>query len=283
MPLLDMKSLLEKAKKEKYGVGAFSIANMEMIMGTIKAAEELNSPIILQIAEVRLNYSPLYLIGPMMLEAAKNAKVPVAVHLDHGMTLEKIKEALELGFTSVMIDGSQYPLEENIEITKKVIEEAKKYGATVESEIGRVGGSEDGKENHGIVHTDVAEAEKFYNETNVNALAVAIGNAHGVYKGDPELNFEILDSINKTLDVPLVLHGGSGISKEDFRHCIELGIHKINVATSTFNSVEKNVRETYGSNENQKIDYFKLHAAEIQGAYENVKMHIEIFNSKNKG
>ena len=120
MPLLDMKSLLEKAKKEKYGVGAFSIANMEMIMGTIKAAEELNSPIILQIAEVRLNYSPLYLIGPMMIEAAKKAKVPVAVHLDHGMTLEVIKEALELGFTSVMIDGSQYPLEENIEITKKI-------------------------------------------------------------------------------------------------------------------------------------------------------------------
>ena len=282
MPLLDMKSLLEKAKKEKYGVGAFSIANMEMIMGTIKAAEELNSPIILQIAEVRLNYSPLYLIGPMMIEAAKKAKVPVAVHLDHGMTLEVIKEALELGFTSVMIDGSQYPLEENIEITKKVMEQAKLYGATVEAEIGRVGGSEDGKENHGIVHTDVAEAEKFYKKTSVNALAVAIGNAHGVYKGEPKLNFEILDKINKIIDIPLVLHGGSGISEKDFRHCIDLGIHKINVATSTFNSVEKSVREMYSGDEKVKQDYFKLHAAEIQGAYENVKMHIEIFNSKNK-
>ena len=126
MPLLDMKSLLVKAQQEKYGVGAFSIANMEMIMGAVKAAEELNSPIILQIAEVRLNYSPLNLIGPMMIAAAKSSKVPIAVHLDHGISMGKIEEALELGFTSVMIDGSAYPLEKNIELTRAVMEKAKK-------------------------------------------------------------------------------------------------------------------------------------------------------------
>lgn len=282
MPLLDMKTLLIKAKKEEYGVGAFSIANMEMIMGAVKAAEELNSPIILQIAEVRLNYSPLYLIGPMMIAAAKNSKVPIAVHLDHGLTIDKVSEALELGFTSVMIDGSMNSLDENIKITRTAVEKAKKYKATVEAEIGKVGGSEDGKENHEILYTDVDEAEKFCNETGIDALAVAIGNAHGDYKGEPKLNFDILESINNRLDIPLVLHGGSGISKKDFRKCIDLGIHKINVATSTFKSVEKSVRETYNKYDNQKIDYFKLHTSEIQGAYENVKMHIEIFKSKNK-
>ena len=282
MPLLDMKSLLVKAQQEKYGVGAFSIANMEMIMGAVKAAEELNSPIILQIAEVRLNYSPLNLIGPMMIAAAKSSKVPIAVHLDHGISMGKIEEALELGFTSVMIDGSAHPLEKNIELTKAVMEKAKKYNVTVEAEIGKVGGSEDGKEDHGMIYTDVREALKFYTDTNIDALAVAIGNAHGEYKGDPELNFEILDKINNEVDIPLVLHGGSGISEKDFRKCIELGIHKINVATSTFNSVEAMVRKMYSENNNGKIDYFKLHAAEIEGAYENVKMHIEIFNSKNK-
>ena len=277
-----MKSLLDKAKKEKYGVGAFSVANMEMIMGAVKAAEELKSPIILQIAEVRLNYSPLDLIGPMMIAAAKNSKVPIAVHLDHGITLDKICEALDLGFTSVMIDGSMHSLDDNIKITKEVVKKAREYGVTVEAEIGKVGGSEDGRENHGVVYTDVNEAIKFYKETDINALAVAIGNAHGDYKGEPKLNFEILDEINKNIEIPLVLHGGSGISPKDFRHCIELGIHKINVATSTFKLVEKRVRERYLENGTQKIDYFELHALEIKGAYENVKMHIEIFQSYDK-
>ena len=162
------------------------------------------------------------------------------------------------------------------------MEKAKKYKATVEAEIGKVGGSEDGKENHGITYTDIKEALKFYKETDIDALAVAIGNAHGEYKGDPKLNFEILESINKEVAIPLVLHGGSGISEKDFRRCIDLGIHKINVATSTFNSVESSVRKIYAGNSIKKTDYFQLHAAEIEGAYENVKMHIEIFKSKNK-
>ncbi|AJA47191.1 6-phospho-5-dehydro-2-deoxy-D-gluconate aldolase [Clostridium pasteurianum DSM 525 = ATCC 6013] len=280
MALVRLRELLLRAKEGRYAVGAFSIANMEMIIGAIKAAEELKSPAILQIAEVRLNHSPLHLIGPLMIEAAKNAKVPVAVHFDHGITLEKIEEALKIGFTSVMIDGSKNNIEGNISITQQVVKEANKYGASVEAEIGRVGGSEDNTENIAVAYTDEKEAKKFYEETKVDALAVAIGNAHGVYVGEPKLNFQVLDNVNRAIDVPLVLHGGSGISAEDFKKTITLGIRKINVATATFNSVEENVRRLYELN--KKVNYFELHDTEIEGAYNNVKNHIEIFGSNDK-
>ncbi|MBX4270686.1 class II fructose-bisphosphate aldolase [Clostridium estertheticum] len=280
MSLVGMKDLLSEAEKGKYAVGSFSIANMEMIMGAIKAGEELKSPMILQIAEVRLNHTPLCLIGPMMIAAAKNAKVPVSIHLDHGITIERIKEALEIGFTSVMIDGSKHTLKENMKLTKEVISEAIKYNADVEAEIGRVGGSEDGSENLSALCTGVNEAKEFYDETSVDALAVAIGNAHGVYLEKPELNFDVLDKINKSVGVPLVLHGGTGISEDDFRKCISLGIRKINIATATFASVEENVRRLYKQSE--KVDYFELHQAEIEGAYLNVKRHMLIFGSQNK-
>jgi len=280
MPIVGMKDLLSKAEKGKYAVGSFSVANMEMLMGAIKAGEELNSPLIIQIAQVRLNHSPLHLIGPMMVAGAAKAKVPVAIHFDHGLTLEKIKEALQIGFTSVMIDGSKYSLRDNMKLTKQVMAEAKKYGADVEAEIGQVGGSEDGSENLSVLCTGVNEAKEFYENTGVDALAVAIGNAHGVYLENPKLNFDILDKINKSVDVPLVLHGGTGISDDDFRKCISLGIRKINIATATFASVEENVRNLYNNCEN--VDYFKLHEKEIEGAYLNVKRHIQVFGSQNK-
>lgn len=150
MALVTMKSLLEKAKDNHKGVGAFSVGNLEMVKGALQAAEELDTPIILQIAEVRLNHSPLSLMGPMMVQAAKEAKVDVAVHLDHGLTMDVVKKALELGFTSVMFDSSTYPFEENISRTREVVEVAGRYGATVEAELGLVGGSEDGSCDHGI-------------------------------------------------------------------------------------------------------------------------------------
>jgi fructose-bisphosphate aldolase class II len=280
MSLVSMQSLLSKAEKGKYAVGSFSVANMEMLMGAIKAGEELNSPMIIQIAEVRLNYSPLHLIGPMMVAGAKKAKIPVAIHFDHGLTLERIREALQIGFTSVMIDGSKYSLKDNMKLTNQVIKEAKKYNADVEAEIGQVGGSEDGSENLTALCTGVNEAKEFYSETGVDALAVAIGNAHGVYLENPKLNFDVLDKINKSVNIPLVLHGGTGISDDDFRKCISLGIRKINIATATFASVEENVRKLYNQSEN--VDYFELHAKEVEGAYFNVKRHIQIFGSQNK-
>ncbi|MCY6369445.1 class II fructose-bisphosphate aldolase [Clostridium ganghwense] len=277
MSLVSMKELLKKADKSDYGIGAFSIANMEMIMGTVKAAEQLNFPIILQIAEVRLKHSPLNLIGPVMIEAAKNAKVPVAVHLDHGVSIETIKQALDLGFTSVMFDGSHLPLDENIEKTNKVLELAKKYDACVEAEIGRVGGSEDGSEDINMLITRVEDAERFYEETKVDALAVAIGNAHGVYKETPNLQFERLKEINNAVEIPLVLHGGSGIKPEEFKKCIKYGIKKINIATSTLNNVVTRVDELLENS--HSVDYFTYHNKVIEAAYENVKNHINIFKS----
>ncbi|MCU5396534.1 class II fructose-bisphosphate aldolase [Bacillus toyonensis] len=280
MPLVQMKDILIKANQENYGVGAFSVANMEMVMGAIQAAEELRSPLILQIAEVRLNHSPIHMIGPLMIAAAKKATVPVAVHFDHGMTFEKIKETLEIGFSSVMFDGSHYPLEENIQRTKEVVELAKQYGATVEAEIGRVGGSEDGSEDIEMMLTSTKEAKRFAEETDVDALAVAIGNAHGMYNGDPDLRLDRLQEINGIVDIPLVLHGGSGISPEDFKQCIQHGVRKINVATATFQNIVSTVNTAVLNT--PYSDYFTYHQDVIEAAYENVKNHMLIFGSENK-
>ena len=280
MPLVNMKDLLADAQKRNYAVGSFSVANMEMVLGVIKAAEETQSPIILQIAEVRLNHSPLALIGPLMVAAAEEASGPVAVHLDHGKTPCCIEQALDIGFTSVMFDGSHLPVDENIEITKGIVEIAKEYGAAVEAEIGCVGGSEDGSEDIAINCTSPEQAKRFAEETKVDALAIAIGNAHGNYKQEPKLRFDILEKVHELVDIPLVLHGGTGISEKDFIRCHQNGIKKINIATATFDSVERSVRESYEKGEIH--GYYDLHQAEIEGAYQNAKKHMEIFYSVNK-
>lgn len=278
--LVNMRDLLSDAQKGNYAVGSFSVANMEMVLGVIKAAEELNAPIILQIAEVRLKQSPLEIIGPLMVAAAKNSKVPIAVHFDHGKTIEKITQALDIGFTSVMFDGSHLPLDENIEFTKKIIEIARKYDASVEAEIGCVGGSEDGSEDIAINCTKPEDAVKFENETGVDALAIAIGNAHGNYKSTPKLRFDILSEVEQKTHTPLVLHGGTGISPDDFVRCSKTGIKKINIATATFDRVEQSVRSAY---ESGSINgYYDLQGAEVEGAYQNAKKHILIFGTDNK-
>ena len=278
--LVNMRDLLKDAQKGNYAVGSFSVANMEMVLGVLKAAEELSAPVILQIAEVRLKQSPLELIGPLMVAAAKNAKTPVAVHFDHGKTKEKINQALELGFTSVMFDGSHLPLEENISQTLDIIKAAREYDAAVEAEIGCVGGSEDGSEDIAINCTKPEDAVRFAEETGVDALAIAIGNAHGNYKSTPKLRFDILEECARLVSAPLVLHGGTGISPEDFVKCSKTGIKKINIATATFDSVENSVHTCY--NENKIKGYYDLQAAEVAGAYENAKRHILIFGTDNK-
>lgn len=278
--LVNMKTLLADAEKGNYAVGSFSVANMEMVLGVIKAAEELNAPIILQIAEVRLKQSPLEVIGPLMVAAAKCARVPVAVHFDHGKTLEKIGQALEIGFTSVMFDGSHLPLSENIAQTRTVIEKARAYGAAVEAEIGCVGGSEDGSEDIAINCTNPDDAVRFEKETGVDALAIAIGNAHGNYKSTPKLRFDILEKVDSLTKTPLVLHGGTGITPEDFVRCSKTGIKKINIATATFDKVENTVKNCY--NNGSINGYYDLQAAEVEGAYQNAKAHILIFGTENK-
>ena len=276
MGLVKMKDLLNQASEQNRAVGAFSVGNLEMIKGAVKAAEEMNTPIILQIAEVRLPHSPLSLMGPMMVEAARNAKVEIAVHLDHGKTIGVLKQALEYGFTSVMMDGSTLPFEENINKTLEAARLAKEYGATVEAELGLVGGSEDGSTDEGIRCTNPEDAKVFCEKTGVDALAVAIGNAHGNYPVAPRLAFDVLKAIDEKTDVPLVLHGGTGITPEDFRKAVGLGIRKINIATASFDSLTREA-EKYLKSEGRH-DYFGLNEAMVQGVYENVKQHIKIFN-----
>lgn len=276
MALVKMKDLLKRAEEKNIGCGAFSVGNMEMVKGAIRAAEELNTPVILQIAEVRLKNSPLHLMGPMMVQAAKEAKVDVAVHLDHGLTFETVDKALEFGFTSVMLDASTLPFEENIAKVKTVVEKARKYGATVEAELGLVGGSEDGSCDHGIRCTDPDDAVVYARETGIDALAVAIGNAHGNYPVAPTLAFDVLEKIHEKVDIPLVLHGGSGITDKDFQRAISLGIRKVNIATASFNSLTAHVEKYMASTD--KHNFFDLNEAMVQGTYENVKRHILVFN-----
>ena len=276
MALVKMKDLLRRAEEKNIGCGAFSVGNMEMVRGAIRAAEELDTPIILQIAEVRLKNSPLHLMGPMMVQAAKEAKVDVAVHLDHGLTFETVDKALELGFTSVMLDASTLPFEENIARVKAVVEKVRKYGATVEAELGLVGGSEDGSCDHGIRCTDPDDAVVYARETGIDALAVAIGNAHGNYPVAPTLAFDVLEKIHEKVDIPLVLHGGSGITDKDFQRAISLGIRKVNIATASFNSLTAHVEKYMESTD--KHNFFDLTDAMVQGTYETVKKHILVFN-----
>jgi len=279
MALALMTDLLREAEQRNKAVGAFNVANMEMIIGAIKAAETANTPIILQIAQARLVYSPFHLIAPMMVSAARAAKVPVAVHLDHGQTLDVIQRALDYGFTSVMIDGSALPLEQNIAITNDTLAAAKKYGAGVEAELGTIGGSEGGAEKKAVA-TDPETVKVFLSRAPADALAIAIGNAHGHYQGTPQLDFEALKKIHALTQAPLVLHGGTGISDEDFRQCIDCGIRKINIATANFDAATDGIRAYCARHDTS--GFFGLHEAAMQGVYENILRHIAVFNNFDK-
>ena len=270
MSLVTMKNLLLRAEEKNCAVGAFSVGNMEMVMGAVKAAEELRTPIILQIAEKRLQNSPLTLMGPMMVNAAKYADVDIAVHLDHGLTKRCVAEALSYDFTSVMLDRSLLPFEENVQQTKEIV-------LMASAELGVVGGNECDTEEHKITCTDPAMAKEFCERTGIDALAVAIGNAHGNYPVSPELRFDVLEEIHRTVDIPLVLHGGTGISDEQFRRALSLGIRKINIATASFDRLAQ-AAQSYCEGCSTP-DYFTLSSEMVNGVYENVKKHIVVFNN----
>lgn len=277
MSIVTLKELINQANAQNKAVGAFSVGNMEMILGAIRAAEETQTPIIIQIAEVRLQTSPLEIIGPMMVAAAENSSVDICVHLDHGLNYETVETALDLGFSSVMLDGSLLSYEDNIALTKKVVSLASEYGASVEAELGVVGGNEGGGKAHTIQCTNPAVAEDFCQKTGIDALAVAIGNAHGHYKVTPELRLDVLSEINNACTTPLVLHGGTGISPETFQECILNGIRKVNIATASFDAI---VRAS-AQNTVEKGNYFALSQKMADFVYENVKKHIRIFNMEN--
>lgn len=274
--LTSFKEILGDAYKNRYGVGAFNCLSLENAIGAIQAAEELRSPIILQLAEVQFPYSPIELMAPIFLELAENASVPVCVHLDHSQSFETCAKAISLGFNSVMIDSSTLPLDENIALTKRVVEMAKAFGVDVEAELGMVGTIGVDADSTDDVYTNVEESARFIEETGIDALAIAIGNMHGKYVATPRLNIDRLKEIKQRNQLPLVLHGGSGTSEEDFKSCIHNGICKINVATAIQLGVTEKIRQYVASPDANYIDMkYKI----VEASKEVVSNHINLFES----
>ncbi|MFA9378920.1 MAG: tagatose-bisphosphate aldolase subunit GatY [Lachnotalea sp.] len=231
MPLVTSKQMLLDAQKGGYAVGAFNVENMEMIMAVVAAAEELNAPVMLQTTPSTVKYAGLDLYYASVLSVAKNAKVPVALHLDHGSSFELAMQALRTGYTSIMIDGSHSVFEENIELSKRVVDACAPSDIPVEAELGKVGGKEDDLDGGNGGFTDPLEAKEFVERTGITALAIAIGTAHGLYAGVPKLDLDRLKEIKKVVSIPLVLHGASGLSDKAVQESIRLGICKVNFAT----------------------------------------------------
>jgi tagatose 1,6-diphosphate aldolase GatY/KbaY len=223
--------MLLEAKKGGYAVGAFNVENMEMVKAVIAAAEELMAPVMLQTTPSTVKYGSLETFSAIVTAEARKATVPVALHLDHGSSFELAVRAIKEGYTSIMIDGSHESFEGNIALTKKVVEVAKPNGIPVEAELGKVGGKEDDLVADADTNTDPAEAAEFVERTGISSLAVAIGTAHGFYKGTPVLDKERLSEIRKVVSIPLVLHGASGLSDQDVKDCVKRGICKVNFAT----------------------------------------------------
>ena len=274
--IVTAKELIDEASKKKIAVGAFNVGNMEMLKAALEAAEEMNTPIIIQIAESRLKHSPLELMAPMMVEGAENSKLPIAVQLDHGKTLETVTKALDYGFSSVMFDGSHLPIKENVSKTNEIYEIARKYGASVEAELGVLAGNE-GDGDKKLIYTRPEDAVSFSKDADFDALAIAIGNAHGNYKEAPKLQFDILKEIHGLVDKPLVLHGGTGISPKDFQNCISFGIRKINIATANFDAAVR------GALSMKEKNYFSMNEAMVEEIKANIVRHIKIFNMEALG
>ena len=230
--LVNFIDLLKDAQAKHYAVGLFNTTDTDMLQAAIEAAEDMRSPIIIGTAEVLLPYGELKLIAPGLIAAAKNAKVPVVVNFDHGLTFDRCLEALKLGFTSIMFDGSAYDEETNFRNTAEMVKIAHAISASVEGEIGHVGIAATGDNAETDNYTTPEEAEKFVEKTGVDALAVAIGTAHGAYKIKPKLDIKRLAEIRAKIDTPLVLHGGSGLSDDDFKNTIKNGIAKVNIFTN---------------------------------------------------
>ena len=229
--LVNLNDVLRPAQQGHYAVGLFNTTDTDMLQAAIEAAEEMRAPIIIGTAEVLLPYGELQFIAPSVIAAAKRARVPVVVHYDHGLTFDRCMEALRLGFSSVMYDASAKPYAQNIQETREIVRIAHAFGATVEGEIGHVG-SADGSDPAGEDrYTTLQEATDYLRDTGVDALAIAIGTAHGAYKTAPKLSFDRLAQIRAAVDAPLVLHGGSGLSDDDFRRAVQGGIAKVNIFT----------------------------------------------------
>lgn len=235
--LVTLKDVMKIAEEKQIAIGSFNTPNLEGLQAVIEAAEELDLPVIIQFAQCHEPWIPLDIIGPIMVEAAKKSKVPVCVHLDHGETLEYLELALDMGFTSIMYDGSALSYDENLQNTKKAVEMATKTGASVEAELGSMGRRESGAGSKSTdddtkIYTDPQQAQLFVKETGIDALACSFGTTHGIYLAKPKLDFELVKNIRRlTHNIPVVMHGGSGLSKEDYHKAIKAGVRKINYFT----------------------------------------------------
>ena len=283
MALVSLKQLVDDAFQNGYAVGAFNVVNMEIVQGALQAAEENRSPLILAVAEGHLGLLDLDQYAPILLRAAEQASVPVAVHLDHGQAFSNFVKALRCGFTSVMFDGSILPYEENVAKTKEIVRMAHAVGASVEAELGHVTGGE-GDASPGVadptLFTDPEEAQRFVQETGIDALAVAVGSVHGFYKGTPELDIPRLARIRELAGVPLVLHGGSGLSDDDFRQAIANGIAKINVYTDISQAAMAKIRTVQEMPNN--TDFGQFMAQVVGTIKEAVAEKMRIFGSVGK-
>ncbi|MGM0340080.1 class II fructose-bisphosphate aldolase [Enterococcus sp. AZ007] len=289
--LVTLSELLKDAKEKKYAVGAFNVPNLEAIRAVIQAAEELDSPVILQHAEVHENLIPLEEIGPIMLQYAKAAKVPVAVHLDHGASFDMCVKAIRLGFTSVMYDASSKEYEVNLAESKEIVKIAHAAGVSVEAELGHiftsaVGGGEgrgsDSSEDYedlDDVYTDPDLAKSFVEETGVDCLAIGFGTVHGVYLKEPKLDLNRILQIKEKIDVPFVMHGGSGVSEENYRTAIKNGICKINYYTYMNKAAGKDMQEELENFSEGSVFFDELSLKATAAMKSNVKAAMEIFKN----
>ena len=283
--LATLNDVLKPAQAGRYAVGLFNTTDTDMLQAAIEAAEEARSPIIIGTAEVLLPYGELTLIAPALFAAAARATVPVVLHYDHGLTFGKTMEALKLGFTSVMFDASAKPYDENLAETAEVVKIAHALGATVEGEIGHVGSAADGDDAKADMYTTPEEAVAFQKATGVDALAVAIGTAHGVYKSKPNLNLARLAEIRAALDTPLVLHGGSGLSDDDFRNTIAGGIAKVNIHTDMCIAGSKAMEASLAAQAGRAyrtFDYLETRTARVAAIKAVIAEKIRLFGSSGR-
>lgn len=282
MPLVTTKQMLLDAQKGNYAVGAFNVENMEMVMAVMEAAEELKSPVIMQTTPSTVKYAGLDFFLANVKAAAERASVPVAMHLDHGSSFELAMQAYRTGYTSIMIDGSHGSFEENIAVSKAVADACTPSGIPVEAELGKVCGKEDdldgGDDNP---YTDPDQAVEFVKRTGITSLAVAIGTAHGVYKGEPKLDLDRLSEIREVVDIPLVLHGTSGVPDETVTECVNRGICKVNYATDLRIAFTKGVSEVFSENPDV-IDPKKYNACGKERVKEYVMSKMKVCKSVGK-
>lgn len=279
--LVTGKEILDKANQNYYAVGAFNINNMECLQAIISAAEAKEAPVIIQTSEGAIKYAGLDYLSAMVRLAAEKTWVPVALHLDHGTTYETIMKCIASGWTSVMIDASKHDLKTNIELTKEVVKVAHACGVSVEAELGKLSGVEDqiSVSEKDAIYTDPREAVTFVEATGIDSLAIAIGTAHGVYKGEPKLDFDRLKEIKSLLKMPIVLHGASGVGEEDLRKAVELGVNKINIDTDIRLAFKAGCQEVFENTPNE-FDTRKICGRARIKMQEVVEKKIGIFGSK---